>query len=518
MPKNILIFSDGTGQVGGMRPDQNLSNIYKMYRAMRPGPASPIKPSTQVCFYDPGLGSGPQTGLFNLNRVRKLLSSAVGSGIDENVIDCYEKIISYYEPGDRIVLFGFSRGAYTVRTVANVMQLCGIPTHAKDDPSKPIPRAGPELRKIASDAVNYVYNFGTGRARDAEPFAQQRQILAKRFRTKYGSTIERADGTGETTVQPYFVGVFDTVAALQINVMRKLTRGLMVLLLALLIIAMTNSWGVIATAAIALPLVVLARWYCKLVIKQFKFFTPDGQTRLSMSKPRHWLQIWRSGHLAAWNSKHYDRTLSRDVRFARHALAIDEQRKDFSLVEWGNRADIDAAARLQPRWLKQVWFAGCHSDIGGSYPEPESRLSDISLDWMIQELTDCIPDIEINHEQLVRSPDPTGMQHQEIYLKRFGNRGVAFKQQPRSVPDQAEIHMSVYDRLAADMVSHNGMMKPYRPEQLNHHHAVKMYLHGLGQNPSRRITQCAKPTAKHTAAHSHPNHRETTRRVRRILG
>ena len=52
MPKSILIFSDGTGQIGGMRPDQRLSNIYKMYRAMRPGPDSPISPHEQVCFYE----------------------------------------------------------------------------------------------------------------------------------------------------------------------------------------------------------------------------------------------------------------------------------------------------------------------------------------------------------------------------------------------------------------------------------------------------------------------------------
>ena len=101
MPKNILIFSDGTGQVGGLRPDQRLSNVYKMYRAMRPGPSSPINPKEQVCFYDAGLGAGEVGGL-TLQRIRNILSAAVGTGIDENVIDCYEKIISYYEPGDRI--------------------------------------------------------------------------------------------------------------------------------------------------------------------------------------------------------------------------------------------------------------------------------------------------------------------------------------------------------------------------------------------------------------------------------
>ena len=77
MPKNILIFSDGTGQVGGLRPDQRLSNVYKMYRAMRPGPSSPIKPEQQVCFYDAGLGAGEVDGL-TFRRVRNVLSAAVG--------------------------------------------------------------------------------------------------------------------------------------------------------------------------------------------------------------------------------------------------------------------------------------------------------------------------------------------------------------------------------------------------------------------------------------------------------
>ncbi len=65
MGKRILIFSDGTGQIGGMRPDQRLSNVYNMYRAMRPGPDSPISPSLQIAFYDAGLGTGEvEGGLF----------------------------------------------------------------------------------------------------------------------------------------------------------------------------------------------------------------------------------------------------------------------------------------------------------------------------------------------------------------------------------------------------------------------------------------------------------------------
>jgi uncharacterized protein (DUF2235 family) len=55
--KNVVIFSDGTGQVGGFRFDEYRTNIYKMYRAARVAPDSRVDPAQQVAFYDPGLGT-----------------------------------------------------------------------------------------------------------------------------------------------------------------------------------------------------------------------------------------------------------------------------------------------------------------------------------------------------------------------------------------------------------------------------------------------------------------------------
>ena len=57
MAKNIVIFSDGTGQAGGINFDEARTNVYKFYRACRVGPDSPVDPAKQVAFYDPGLGS-----------------------------------------------------------------------------------------------------------------------------------------------------------------------------------------------------------------------------------------------------------------------------------------------------------------------------------------------------------------------------------------------------------------------------------------------------------------------------
>ena len=208
MAKNILIFADGTGQAGGFRPDQLLSNIYKLYRATRSGPDSPIDPAEQIAFYDPGLGTTTDGGGVKLrfvDRLRALAGSIAGVGISTNVTDCYEAILKHYQPGDRIYLFGFSRGAYTARSVAGVLNLCGVPT--QDETGAPLPRAGRRLRAIAAEAVTRVYDHGAGKPRAS--YEDQREELARRFRRKYASGEERT-----ATVHPYFIGLFDAVAAL----------------------------------------------------------------------------------------------------------------------------------------------------------------------------------------------------------------------------------------------------------------------------------------------------------------
>lgn len=470
MPKNILIFSDGTGQVGGLRPDQRLSNIYKMYRAMRPGPSSPISPFEQVCFYDPGLGAG-EAGAFSLKRLRNVVSSAVGTGIDENVIDCYEKIISYYEPGDRVLLFGFSRGAYTVRAVANVMNLCGIPTQMPD--GAPVPRRGAHLRKIASDAVNFVYNHGNGYSRGKEPYFSRREELGRRFRQKYSSFEPEAERDVQGNVQPHFIGVFDTVAALGNGLILFASLAAIAVLTISLVAMVWMGTHWFLCGVIAALLTAILYHYAKLRWSQFKYFSPDEEKSLRVSDVRDWASIWKHGHHAVWNLKNYDKWLDSDVQFARHALAIDEHRKDFPRVKWAMAAEAKKTTGRNPAWLKQVWFPGCHSDVGGSYPEPESRLSDIALDWMVQELKECVPDIQINDHMLHLTPDPLGEQHEETYIFRLGRVGKKWAVKPRIVDSFFPLHPSVRARLNAKQVSHSGEMQPYRPEQLRAHPKAK---------------------------------------------
>jgi uncharacterized protein (DUF2235 family) len=170
MAKNILIYSDGTGMAGGIRFDEDRTNIYKLYRATRCGPDSCIDPNEQVAFYDPGLGS-PADGGFIWGtvgrRIYNLLSQATGLGITANIIDCYASLIRLYRSGDRVFLFGFSRGAYTVRSLGAVIALCGIPRRLPDGQPAPLDIAG--SRHVATQAVKDVYQFCSSQPRTENP-------------------------------------------------------------------------------------------------------------------------------------------------------------------------------------------------------------------------------------------------------------------------------------------------------------------------------------------------------------
>ena len=186
--KNILIFSDGTGQAGGYMPDEARSNVYKLFRATRVGPESIIDPELQLAFYDGGLGSRAETiKITPLRRLYNLLSRATGLGITQNIIDCYAHIIRVWQPGDRIYLFGFSRGAYTVRCVGGVLKYCGIPTAVREKGGgvRPLQRDARSARRIATEAVKHVYQHG-GSIR-GDPLRLERERRAARFRHKYFS-------------------------------------------------------------------------------------------------------------------------------------------------------------------------------------------------------------------------------------------------------------------------------------------------------------------------------------------
>ena len=460
MTKNIVIYSDGTGQVGGLKPDQRLSNIYKMFRATRVSPGNKINPTNQVAFYDAGLGTEEgTTGISgSVKLVRKLLGSITGRGITTNIIDCYEAILNNYNEGDRIFLFGFSRGAYTARCVANVVTLLGVPTTNAEGAQ--IRKFSPETRAIASEAVSKIYEHGAGHPR--AKFEAERDQKAARFREKYN-----CDDGGLSNVVPYFVGVFDTVAALG-------AKGILRFVLSILFFAIWLSaifaisalinylvgWDTHAVAILltVLSLVMLVIGWMK---SSFKFIG---------NYPKKWRFRF---HFAKWKVENYDRGLSDRVEFGRHAISIDESRKNFPNVAWGFK-NGNYERPGQPHGLKQIWFAGNHSDIGGSYPEAESRLSDIALEWMLEETQAVAHKLIIDTKNLNLFPQASGMQHSEVQsvLDKYPSwwpkiLKLTWGEKSRRVTGL--LHPTVAERFSLDGVLHSGTYQVYRPQNLRKH-------------------------------------------------
>jgi hypothetical protein len=159
----------------------------------------------------------------------------------------------------------------------------------------------------------------------------------------------------------------------------------------------------------------------------------------------------------------HDLKLSPRVPYARHAISIDENRAEFNRVRWIGDPGIESGINK----FEQVWFAGNHSDVGGSYPENDSRLSDTALKWML----DAATTVGLLHDQAWLSlfPDAAGPQRDE---KRTGvyhhTRTLA-----RKVPTDAILHQSVLDRFELHEVLQYNILKPYRPVALREHGLVK---------------------------------------------
>ncbi|WP_234685983.1 phospholipase effector Tle1 domain-containing protein [Bradyrhizobium monzae] len=113
--------------------------------------------------------------------------------------------------------------------------------------------------------------------------------------------------------------------------------------------------------------------------------------------------------------------------------------------------------------LYQIWFAGNHAEIGGSYPESESRLSDITLDWIVEFIAEKIPEagrVIVDKSLLRLYPSADGMMHDECMVGMGGNVLHGSKA-VRGVPDSAQLHETVYERLAMKSVRNYTSFGPY---------------------------------------------------------
>jgi uncharacterized protein (DUF2235 family) len=176
--------------------------------------------------------------------------------------------------------------------------------------------------------------------------------------------------------------------------------------------------------------------------------------------------------------------LNHRVRYARHALALDELRADFDRVPWVNDGDPPNREIEEGAWFTQYWFAGNHSDIGGSYPENESRLSDISLKWMATQAKKA--GMLVNQSYLMLFGRADGPQHDECRVGiKIAGFNFKWREKDRKVVANATVHPSVWDRFNGAPVLIYDEVKPYRPNTFELHEKYKQAY----------ITETAQPSA-----------------------
>jgi uncharacterized protein (DUF2235 family) len=182
----------------------------------------------------------------------------------------------------------------------------------------------------------------------------------------------------------------------------------------------------------------------------------------------HFMGLWDTvGSVGwAWDRENFAATYQNpDVSIVRHAIAIDERRAKFRTNKWGPPADGQD--------VRQVWFAGVHSDIGGGYPEMESGLSKIPLQWMVAEA--CAAGLHVYEDSYTKvvlggngkyaRPDARGKMHDSltgawkfmeyIPLPSWNYEAdkeelIQYREHPRQIAANSILHQSVIDRRSSD--------------------------------------------------------------------
>ena len=324
--RKLIVCSDGTWNTPDQM-DQGVpapTNVARMSNAI-------VKNPVQKVYYHPRVGTG-NAGW------DKASGGGTGTGLTRNILSAYEWLCRNYEQDDDIYLFGFSRGAYTVRSLAGFIARCGL--------LKTETFGTAELWK----AIELLYAQGYREHKDIP--ALRAKIGEGKFRNPPGVVIPTR-----------FIGVWDTVGALGI---------------------------------------------------------PDDMGILNLlDNPK--------------DHVFHDTSLGASVKAARHALAMDELRGAFQPTLW---TDVEA-----DRNVKQVWFPGAHSDVGGGYRE--CGLADGSLKWMIDEARETGLAFD---EAICRQIAPN---YQDTMHDPCTGVFALMPTQPRGIPsmkENARFHLSALER------------------------------------------------------------------------
>jgi len=310
--KRLVVCLDGSWN---KRDDS--TNVLHLYQLVQQGPVD--EKWKQLKYYDEGVGTGV---LDNIS------GGAFGIGLETNVREAVTWLVENYDTGDEIYIFGFSRGAFTARSLVGFIAKCGLPRRGAPLTVNQLWEGYGILGRHKEMPLNWWEKL-VGRL--PQPFRQindfqedewRKELPDGDWRKSYkGISVSKEDlNETEKLIDKWCrrppitcLGIFDTV-------------------------------GAMGAEALAVP---------------------GLRSELAMT---------------------HNMRLHSIVGSAFHAIALDENRMTFSLTPLREYVPAERASRDPGRAIKQQWFVGAHSNIGGGYPD--NTLSMLPLSWMMERCGD----------------------------------------------------------------------------------------------------------------------------------
>ncbi|MGX6648361.1 DUF2235 domain-containing protein [Maricaulaceae bacterium MS644] len=344
--KHLIVCCDGTWQTLRQKTPTNIA-LLAMYLSGANTAADSARGAHQIVYYDSGVGAAFDADDDNFmdgvkDKLTRMLGGAIGDGLEEKIFDAYRFLACNYEPGDKIYVFGFSRGAFTARSLCGLIYASGL------------------VSRNRLDWIDEAYEMYRSEA--VKPDDKE----ARDFRASHGARVPVE-----------MLGCFDTVG---MNGMPNLFDNL-----------------------------------------PFDRF---------------------------FNRSHgfHDCKINHTVKRARHACALDEDRKLFPLTA------MRPSGKAPDDQVVEMWFPGHHGGVGGG--EREARpFADAALLWMVREAEAAGLTFNPDLADIAR-PNPLAAMPRPKGLQRPGNRSRTL---PKPVA-KVRLHQSVKARYFA--------MQDWRPESL----------------------------------------------------
>ncbi|CAM1503191.1 Fc.00g079670.m01.CDS01 [Cosmosporella sp. VM-42] len=366
-PRKLVLCFDGTGNK--FHGDDSDSNILKIFRMLD------RTADDQYHYYQPGIGTYVVSGSLSHTSFRarinswyqKAKDSAVGSSFDQHVVGGYRFLMRFYSPGDEIYMFGFSRGAYIARFLAEMLDYIGLLSHGNEEMVKFAWKAFAEWqsREMATDD-------------DKEEESRKKRDEMFRFMKGFRETFSRPVG------RISFLGLFDTVNSVPRFEAAWMQRS-------------KFPYTARSSAKVIRHAVSIDERRAK--FRQDLMYQGNPKKN---KKHRHFGEF-----IHDLESGHPEHDRGRERRSSR--LAPDERRNSYAPYRARSKScqrtqashvgDADNISQLSgipvsdidpnddDQDIDEVWFSGGHADIGGGWEVLDDRksASHVPLAWVVRE-------------------------------------------------------------------------------------------------------------------------------------